>query len=48
MSNHAPWTIAALFIMVGGLVRTGALDWVTQFAARQCRGAPVATLAGWR
>ncbi|MFN3936586.1 MAG: SLC13 family permease [Gemmobacter sp.] len=32
MSNHAPWTIAAMFIIVGALVRTGALDWVTQFA----------------
>jgi len=45
MSNHAPWTIAALFIVVGGLVRTGALDWITQIAARNVGDRPVATLA---
>lgn len=45
MSNPAPWTIAALFIIVGALVRTGTLDWITQFAARHVRSHPVATLA---
>lgn len=45
LSNHAPWTIAAMFIIVGGLVRTGALDWVTQLAARNVEQRPVATLA---
>jgi len=44
-SNHAPWTIAALFIVVGGLVRTGALDWISQQAARHVSARPVATLA---
>ncbi|MFV0490724.1 MAG: SLC13 family permease [Pseudorhodobacter sp.] len=46
LSNHAPWTIVAMFIIVGGLVRTGALDWVTQFASRHVKKRPVATLAG--
>jgi hypothetical protein len=32
LSNPAPWTIAAMFILMGGLVRTGALDWVTSRA----------------
>ncbi len=45
-SNPAPWTIAALFIIVGGLVRTGALDWVTQAAARNVEARPVLTLVG--
>lgn len=46
LSNHAPWTIAAMFVIVGGLVRTGALDWVTQFAARHVEARPVLTLSG--
>lgn len=27
LSNPAPWTIGAMFIVMGALVRTGALDW---------------------
>ena len=46
LSNPAPWTIAFMFIIVGGLVRTGALDWVGQHAARHTRERPVTTLAG--
>ncbi|MDP4031738.1 MAG: SLC13 family permease [Pseudorhodobacter sp.] len=46
LSNSAPWTIAAMFIIVGGLVRTGALEWVTQFAVRNIKVRPIATLAG--
>lgn len=45
LSNHAPWTIAAMFIIVGALVRTGALDWVTQLAGRHVEQRPVLTLA---
>ncbi len=45
LSNPAPWTIAALFIIVGALVRTGALDWITQLAARNIGARPVSTLA---
>ena len=29
LSNPAPWTIAAMFIVMGALVRTGALEWFT-------------------
>ncbi len=43
-SNHAPWTIAALFVIVGALVRTGALDWISQLAARNIEKQPVLTL----
>ncbi|MCC5993414.1 MAG: SLC13 family permease [Rhodobacteraceae bacterium] len=43
-SNHAPWTIAALFIIVGALVRTGALDWITQAAVRNIEKQPILTL----
>ncbi len=45
LSNNAPWTIASMFIIVGGLVRTGALDWVTQFAIRHVAERPARTLA---
>ncbi|MDM7458073.1 MAG: SLC13 family permease [Paracoccus sp. (in: a-proteobacteria)] len=45
LSNPAPWTIAFMFIIVGGLVRTGALDWIGQRAARSVGAHPVMTLA---
>jgi len=32
LSNPAPWTIAAMFIVMGALVRTGSLDRMTKFA----------------
>jgi di/tricarboxylate transporter len=44
LANPAPWTIVAMFVIVGGLVRTGALDWVTQRAARHVEQHPAATL----
>ncbi len=43
-SNPAPWTIAALFIIVGALVRTGTLDWLTQIAVRNVERKPAVTL----
>jgi di/tricarboxylate transporter len=43
-SNTAPWTIAALFIIVGALVRTGALDWISGHAARRVEAQPKSTL----
>lgn len=46
LANPAPWTIAFMFIIVGGLVRTGALDWIGQHAARHARERPFVTLAG--
>lgn len=45
MSNAAPWTIAAMFIVVGSLVRTGALDWVTQLATRHVMTRPRTTVS---
>lgn len=45
LSNHAPWTIAAMFIIVGGLVRTGTLDWVGRAAARHATTKPIRTLS---
>ena len=41
LSNPAPWTIAAMFIVMGALVRTGALDWFTQLANRNAAARPV-------
>ncbi len=46
LANPAPWTITFMFIIVGGLVRTGALDWIGQHAARHAKQRPFATLAG--
>ncbi|WBU51829.1 SLC13 family permease [Paracoccus sp. SCSIO 75233] len=46
LANPAPWTIAFMFIIVGGLVRTGALDWIGQHAARHAKERPFVTLAG--
>ena len=40
LSNPAPWTIAAMFIIMGALVRTGALDAFTAIADRQARTNP--------
>ena len=43
-ANPAPWTIVALFIIVGAMVRTGALDWISSLAARHVERRPAATL----
>ncbi|MFT4782592.1 MAG: di/tricarboxylate transporter [Paracoccaceae bacterium] len=40
LANPAPWTIAAMFIVMGALVRTGALDWFTQIAEAQAKTRP--------
>ena len=50
LSNPAPWTIACMFIIMGALVRTGALDWFTNIAERQAGARPklaLATLMGF-
>lgn len=44
LSNNAPWTIAAMFIIVGALVRTGVLDRVSQFAIQHATDHPKMTL----
>ncbi|MEM8579434.1 MAG: SLC13 family permease [Pseudomonadota bacterium] len=45
LSNPAPWTIAAMFIIMGALVRTGALDAFTGLASRQAKTRPVVAIA---
>lgn len=45
LSNPAPWTIAAMFIIMGALVRTGALDAFTAIADRQARTSPALAIA---
>ncbi len=44
-SNPAPWTIAAMFIVMGALVRTGALDAFTSLAERQAKDRPRMAIA---
>lgn len=46
LSNSAPWTIAAMFIVMGALVRTGALDVLTQLAERYARTNPKLAVVG--
>ncbi|WP_291728668.1 SLC13 family permease [Leisingera sp. F5] len=45
LSNPAPWTIAAMFIIMGALVRTGALDAFTQIAKKQAEVNPRLAIA---
>lgn len=45
LSNPAPWTIAMMFIVMGGLVRTGALQWFTKLAESRAEERPVLVLA---
>ncbi len=40
LANPAPWTIATMFIVMGALVRTGALDAFTNVADRRARSHP--------
>ena len=46
LSNSAPWTIAAMFIVMGALVRTGALEWFTHLAESQADTNPRLAIAG--
>jgi di/tricarboxylate transporter len=45
LSNPAPWTIAAMFIVMGALVRTGGLEWFTQLAGRYAETRPQLSIA---
>ena len=45
LSNPAPWTIAAMFIVMGALVRTGALDALTTLAEGQAQHHPRRAIA---
>lgn len=46
LSNPAPWTIAAMFVIVGALVRTGALEWLTRRAMTRAEESPKAAVVG--
>ena len=45
LSNPAPWTIAAMFIVMGALVRTGGLEWFTRQAGRYAETHPSVSIA---
>ena len=45
LANPAPWTIAAMFVLMGALVRTGALDAFTRMAEARARSQPRAAIA---
>lgn len=45
-SNPAPWTIAAMFIVSGGLVRTGLISSFTRFVSAHAARSKVLVLAG--
>ncbi len=45
LANPAPWTIAAMFIIMGALVRTGALDAFTSLAQKQAAVNPRIAIA---
>ena len=45
LSNPAPWTIAAMFVIMGALVRTGALDAFTSVAQSQAAQSPARAIA---
>ena len=45
LSNPAPWTIGAMFIVMSALVRTGALSSFTHLADRQAKSNPKVAIA---
>ncbi|KUF12241.1 SLC13 family permease [Pseudoponticoccus marisrubri] len=45
LSNPAPWTIAAMFLVMGALVRTGALDAFTRYAQSEVMRRPRVAMA---
>ncbi len=45
LANPAPWTIALLFLVMGGLVRTGAIEMVISAAERHVGNRPKTTIA---
>ena len=44
LSNSAPWTIAFMFMVMGGLVRTGAVELIIGMAEARVEKNPVATI----
>ena len=45
LSNPAPWTIALMFMVMGGLVRTGAVEQIIGMAERHVGNRPKTTIA---
>jgi len=45
LSNSAPWTIVLMFLVMGGLVRTGAVEMIIGMAERHVGDRPVLTIA---
>ncbi|MFZ1340052.1 MAG: SLC13 family permease [Paracoccaceae bacterium] len=45
LANPAPWTIALMFLIMGGLVRTGAVEMIIARAERNVGDRPVLTVA---
>ncbi|MBF9034694.1 SLC13 family permease [Rhodobacterales bacterium HKCCE2091] len=45
LSNPAPWTIAAMFLVMGALVRTGSLDRMTRLAEAKAADNPALAVA---
>ena len=45
LSNSAPWTIAFMFIIMGGLLRTGALDHLSRIVSSRADTQPLMTIA---
>ena len=45
LSNSAPWTIALMFLVMGGLVRTGAVELIISVAERHAGERPKLTIA---
>ncbi len=46
LANPAPWTIAAMFLVMGALVRTGSLETVTSVAQAGAQKSPKLAVAG--
>lgn len=46
LANPAPWTIAAMFIVMGALVRTGGLAWFTRLAESKADTNPALAIGG--
>jgi di/tricarboxylate transporter len=44
LTNPAPWTITAMFLIMGALVRTGVLEWLTHTAEASIGHRPIVTL----
>ncbi|MBT9244518.1 SLC13 family permease [Gemmobacter fulvus] len=45
LSNNAPWTIALMFMVMGGLVRTGSVEMMIGLAERHVGNRPKTTIA---